>query len=37
LETDYIVVELANSLLGENWQSDFSDRIKQGGVERVLL
>ena len=37
LETDYIVVELANHLLGENWQTGFVDRLKQGGVERVLL
>ena len=37
LETDYIVVEIANSLLGENWQAGFVDKIKQGGVERVLL
>jgi Fe-S oxidoreductase len=37
LETDYIVVEMANSLLGENWQTDLVDKLKQGGVERVLL
>jgi Fe-S oxidoreductase len=37
LETDYIVVELANHLLGENWQQRFVDDMKQGGVERVLL
>ncbi|NNF97564.1 MAG: DUF3400 domain-containing protein, partial [Halobacteria archaeon] len=37
LETDYIVVEMANSLLGENWQAGFVDKIKHGGVERVLL
>lgn len=37
LETDYIVVELANHLLGKDWQQQFIDTVKQGGVERVLL
>ncbi len=37
METDYIVVELANTLLGENWQRRFIERAKQGGIERVLL
>ena len=37
LETDYIVVELARGLLGEDWQQQFMARIKQGGVEKVLL
>ena len=37
LETDYIVVELAGRLLGEDWEQDFVSRIQQGGVERVLL
>jgi FAD/FMN-containing dehydrogenase/Fe-S oxidoreductase len=37
LETDYIVVELARSLLGENWQEQFISSIKQGGIEQVLL
>lgn len=37
LETDYIVVELANRLLGDRWQKDFIERVKNGGVERVLL
>jgi Fe-S oxidoreductase len=37
LETDYIVVELANRLLGDQWQKDFIERVKSGGVERVLL
>ena len=36
-ETDYIVVELANRLLGDRWQKDFIERVKSGGVERVLL
>ena len=37
LETDYIVVELAKGLLGENWQQQFIASIKQGGIEQVLL
>ena len=37
LETDYIVVELAHRLLGDQWQKDFIERVKRGGVERVLL
>jgi FAD/FMN-containing dehydrogenase/Fe-S oxidoreductase len=37
LETDYIVVELANSLLGDDWQRRFIDAAKAGGIERVLL
>ena len=37
LETDYIVVELAKGLLGENWQQQFISSIKQGGIEKILL
>ncbi len=37
LETDYIVVELANRLLGEGWQQRFIERAQAGGIERVLL
>jgi len=37
LRTDYIVVELARQRLGEGWQTRFLDRVKRGGVERVLL
>ena len=37
LETDYIVVELANKLLGEGWQQRFVEQAKSGGIERVLL
>jgi FAD/FMN-containing dehydrogenase/Fe-S oxidoreductase len=37
LETDYIVVELARGLMGDNWQQQFIDRIRQGGIEQVLL
>jgi len=37
LATDYIVVELANRLLGEGWQRRFVETVKDGGIERVLL
>ena len=37
VKTDYIVVELAERLLGPQWQQDIIERIKGGGVERVLL
>jgi FAD/FMN-containing dehydrogenase/Fe-S oxidoreductase len=37
LDTDYIVIELARKKLGEHWARDFIARVKEGGVERVLL
>ncbi|MFE8034441.1 DUF3683 domain-containing protein [Thiohalocapsa marina] len=37
LKTDYIVVELARRLLGEDWQQRFMERVRNGGIERVLL
>jgi len=37
LETDYIVVELANKRLGEHWQRAFIDKARSGGIEQVLL
>jgi Fe-S oxidoreductase len=37
IETDYIVVEVANNVLGEQWQSKFIETVKEGGIERVLL
>jgi FAD/FMN-containing dehydrogenase/Fe-S oxidoreductase len=37
IRTDYIVVELARKILGTNWQTDFVQKINQGGVERILL
>ncbi|MCP4700077.1 MAG: DUF3683 domain-containing protein [Gammaproteobacteria bacterium] len=36
-ESDYIVVELANHMLGKNWQTRFAEKIKQEGIELVLL
>ncbi|MCX7088481.1 MAG: FAD/FMN-binding oxidoreductase [Methylococcales bacterium] len=37
LEVDYIVVEIAKNLLGENWMSDYLTRATNGGIERVLV
>ena len=34
---DYIVVELAKHLLGENWMADYVAKANNGGIERVLL
>lgn len=37
LEADYIVVEMAKQILGENWMPEYVQRANQGGIERVLL
>jgi len=37
IEADYIVVELAKSLLGENWLKDYVRSATGAGIERVLL
>jgi Fe-S oxidoreductase len=34
---DYIVVEIAKHLLGDNWMADFVAKANRGGIERVLL
>ena len=34
---DYIVVEIARHLLGENWLPDYVARANNGGIERVLV
>jgi Fe-S oxidoreductase len=36
-QADYIVVEMARRLLGENWLPDFVAKANAGGIERVLL
>jgi len=36
-QADYIVVELARRLLGENWLPEFVAKANAGGIERVLL
>ncbi len=37
LEADYIVVEMARQILGENWMPDYVTKANQGGIERVLV
>ncbi len=37
VEADYIVVEMARHLLGENWMADYVRNANTGGIERVLL
>jgi len=37
IEPDYIVTEVARHRLGEDWQARFLERVKNGGIERVLL
>jgi len=37
LEADYIVVEMAKQILGENWMPDYVKRANDGGIERVLV
>ncbi|MES2012071.1 MAG: (Fe-S)-binding protein, partial [Pseudomonadota bacterium] len=34
---DYIVVEMAKHLLGENWMPDYVAKANSGGIERVLV
>ena len=37
LEADYIVVEMAHRILGEDWMPDYVARANAGGIERVLV
>lgn len=37
LEADYIVVEMARKLLGEDWLERYVAQANQGGIERVLV
>ena len=37
LEADYIVIEMARQILGENWLPDYVARANAGGIERVLV
>ncbi|XZG70009.1 DUF3683 domain-containing protein [Chitinibacteraceae bacterium HSL-7] len=34
---DYIVVEMAKKVLGENWMPEYVETARNGGIERVLL
>ncbi len=37
LQADYIVVEMANQILGEQWLADYVKCANAGGIERVLV
>ncbi|RYG13867.1 MAG: DUF3683 domain-containing protein [Burkholderiales bacterium] len=37
LEADYIVVEMANQILGDSWMPDYLEAANAGGIERVLV
>ena len=37
LQADYIVVEMANQILGKEWLQDYVRRANEGGIERVLV
>jgi len=37
ITADYIVVEMAKHILGENWLQEYVDKVNNGGIEKVLL
>ena len=37
LEADYIVVEMANQILGKDWMPQYVEHANLGGIERVLV
>jgi FAD/FMN-containing dehydrogenase/Fe-S oxidoreductase len=37
LEADYIVIEMARKILGEDWMKQYVDAANLGGIERVLV
>jgi Fe-S oxidoreductase len=37
IEADYIVVEMARKVLGEDWMVDYVRKANDGGIERVLV
>ena len=37
LDADYIVVEIARHVLGDNWLPDYVRAANTGGIERVLV
>jgi hypothetical protein len=36
-DADYIVVEIARHVLGDDWLPDYVNAANQGGIERVLV
>jgi hypothetical protein len=37
LEADYIVVEMAKHILGDQWMPEYVAAANAGGIERVLV
>ena len=37
MPADYIVIEMAKHILGDNWLNEFVEKANNGGVEKVLL
>ena len=37
LQADYVVIEMARAILGENWLRDYVEKANAGGIERVLV
>lgn len=37
VKADYVVIEMARKLWGENWMQEFIEKAKRGGIEKVLL
>jgi FAD/FMN-containing dehydrogenase/Fe-S oxidoreductase len=37
IDADYIVIEMAKHVLGENWMADYVAKANAGGIERVLV
>jgi FAD/FMN-containing dehydrogenase/Fe-S oxidoreductase len=37
LQTDYIVIEMANKIYGKDWEKQFIQKANNGGIEKVLL
>nr|WP_241014565.1 DUF3400 domain-containing protein [Burkholderia sp. Ac-20379] len=37
IDADYIVVEIARNVLGENWMADYVDQANRCGIERILM
>jgi len=37
MDADYVVVEMARKLLGEDWMERYVAEVNEGGIERVLL
>ena len=37
MPADYIVVEMANQILGKDWMPQYVAKANAGGIERVLV